>query len=189
VKNLSIFIFSLILIGTSIFLCWLFFDSLIKADPGISAAVIGAIGVMAAGIWSHYSTRRREINSRHFIEKKNAYMRLINLIFDLFKAIKNDTEITEKVLFERLFEFKQELMVWGDQAVIDALEIYELKSNELLNEKDPSASLLVVDDLLRAIRKDLGHNDSQLKRGSLVGMLLIAEDRKKIISSKNIKDT
>jgi hypothetical protein len=163
---------------------WLFVDSLLKADPGITAAVIGAIAVMVGGIWSHYSSRRREINSRHFIEKKNAYMRLVDLIFDLFKSVKGEGEVPESEMMNRLFDFKRELMVWGDGAVIDALSLYETRSADLAGQGDLSESLLVVDDLLRAIRRDLGHNDSGLKRGSLVGLLLISDDREKLLSKK-----
>ena len=163
---------------------WLFVDSLLRADPGIAAAVIGAVAVMVGGIWSHYSSRRREINSRHFIEKKNAYMRLVDLIFDLFKSIKGEGEVSESEMMTRLFDFKRELMVWGDRAVIDALSLYETRSAELVGQDNPLESLLVVDDLLRAIRRDLGHNDSGLKRGSLVGMLLISDDREKLLTKK-----
>jgi hypothetical protein len=169
------------------FSLWIFIQSLLEADPGITAAVIGVIAVMVGGIWSYYFTRCCEINSRYFIEKKNVYMRLIDLIFDMFKAIKKETELTETEMFERMFEFKREVMVWGDQAVINALETYERKSAALLNNENPSETLLVVDDLLRAIRKDLGHDDMQLKRGSLVGMLLIAKDREELLNRK-VKD-
>ncbi len=181
-------ILGLLLLCIIIFAGWLFIQSLLEADPGITAAVIGAIAVMIAGMWSHYSNRRREINSRHFIEKKNAYMHLITLIFDIMKATKEKVEFKEEIMLERLIEFKRELMVWGDQKVIEALHNFENKSATLSNDKESSATLLVVDDLLRAIRKDLGHNDSQLKEGSLVGMLLIAEEREKLISNKTIKD-
>lgn len=163
---------------------FVFVRSLLDADSGVSAAVIGAISVIGMGIWSHYSTRILEINSRHFIEKKTAYLGFINIIFDLFDAQGEGKKIKQETLIKQLMKFKQELMVWGDQAVIEALQIYEYKS--ALSPKDNNATeqLLIADDLLRAIRKDLGHNDSQLMRGSLIGMLLISEDRDKLISNK-----
>lgn len=180
-------IIGLFVFGVLGFFSWFFIQSLLEADPGIAAAVIGAMSVMVAGIWSHYSNRRREINSRHFIEKKNAYMHLINLIFDIFKSIKKDESITEDELLERMFDFKRELMVWGDKTVIEALDTYERNSIALLDEKNPSQTLLLVDDLLRSIRKDLGHNDSQLERGNLVRMLIVADEKDKVISDKTTK--
>lgn len=184
VLRIIVWILALVVIGLG---AWFFVRGLIEADPGISAAVIGAVTVIAAGIWSHYSSRRRDINSRHFIEKKNAYMHLIDLIFDLFESTKNDKEIPEKEIEKRLFKFKKELMVWGDQTVIEKLAEYENKMAEPKINSDPSEQLLTVDDLLRVIRSDLGHNDSELRRGSLVGMLLIANDREKLILQKFLK--
>lgn len=190
--NIFTILLGFLLLGAIGFSLWIFIRGLLEADPGISAAVIGVIGVLTAGIWSHYSARRREINSRHFIEKKNAYLHLINLIFDLFIASKKDSAITETQIQERLLEFKREFMVWGDQNVIEALAIYENKSTALLKQEhqpDTTEQLLIVDDLLRAIRKDLGHDDARLKRGSLVGMLLKAEERDTIISNKILKES
>lgn len=182
---------------------WLFIKSLLKADPNITASVIGAIAVVGAGIWSHYSTKRLEINSRHFIEKKNAYIQFIELIFEFFKEIKKEKNflpINKPPLHEnkdiqvKILNFKKELMVWGNHEVILALENFEShtnidNTNEILKEQASFSSLLIVDDLLRAIRKDLGHNDSPLKRGHLIGLLLIVQDREKILSYKNIKET
>lgn len=184
------------IIGLSVFcvlgfLAWTFVQSLMKAEPGITASVIGALAAVSVGIWTHYSTRRREINSRHFVEKKNAYRHLIDLIFDLFKAQKNSQALSESETLERMLEFKKEVMVWGDQDVIQALENYENKvtaseqnGKEQLSTDDPHQLLMIVDDLLMAIRKDLGHKDTQLKRGSLVGMLVIAADRDKLLTSE-----
>jgi hypothetical protein len=190
------------LLGAIGFAGWLFIQSLLEADPGITAAIIGAIAVVIAGMWSHYTTRRREINSRHFIEKKNAYMQFIEMMFEFIMEAKEEDDPSKKnkvpkheskEVMAKMLNFKKELLVWGNHEVISAMQNFEARAgidsaDEASKEKDSIHLFLVVDDLLRAIRKDLGHNDSQLKRGSLSGMLLIAEDREKVLSDKNIKE-
>lgn len=154
---------------------YVFFRSLLQADPEVSAAIIGVIGLLLAGVWAHRSTKILEINSRHFIEKKNAYMILINLIFDLLSDSRKEEKLSKEAMIQRMLEFKRELMVWGDQTVIKALQEYEDFS--LQDNKNPAQILLRVDNLLRSIRKDLGHDDSALPKGALVLMQVKAEDR------------
>jgi len=43
--------------------------------------------------------------------------------------------------------------------------------------KDARATMLRLDDILRAMRSDLGHDDSALPRGKLVSLILVAEER------------
>ncbi len=157
---------------------------MLDADPGITAAIIGFIGAFVLGVWTHRVTKMREINVRQFLDKKKAYMTFVDVIFDLVKAIRNKTDMPQKELIDRMFSFKKELLVWGDQDVIMAMENYEK-----LAAKKPSVSelLLIVDDLLRAIRRDLGHNDNKLERGKLVSMLIVAEDRDKLIFSPDLE--
>ena len=77
-----------------------------------------------------------------------------------------------------MLDFKKELMVWGNHEVLQAYRIYE----ESASDKSSSVDiLLTTDELLRAIRKDLGHDDSQLKSGELIAMLIIERDREKLI--------
>lgn len=162
-----------------ILLALIFVLNLVEADPGIAAAIIGVIGTTALAILTHAKTKEREINSRHFLEKKTAYMIFITLMFDLFKASKHNTEISDEEMLEKLFDFKRELMVWGDQNVIQQLEKYDDLAQGNYENKD---LLYSVDDLLRAIRKDLGHNDEKLERGKLVSMFLTPQGRKELLS-------
>jgi len=150
------------------------------ADPGITAAIIAGFVTVIGGIFSHHQIQKREIKARHFIEKKNAYMHFINLVFDVIKAIKNKSTIPMDKLEKVMLVFKRELIVWADQDVLQAYRKYEEGSS---NNSEPEDTLLIIEDLLRAIRKDLGHDDSQLNRGDLIGMLIVAEDRKKLLTT------
>ena len=161
-------------------LAWLFIKSLLAISPGITATIIGGTFTIISIVYKHYETRNREINARHFLEKKTSYMIFINLMFEVLSALKKKNEIEGGNLEENMLNFKKELIVWGNQEVFQAYLNYEKESSK--KEKN-NKILLEVDKLLRAIRKDLGHNDSQLKPGELVSIILTAEDREQFLES------
>jgi hypothetical protein len=182
----------ILLLGAIVFLFFVFSKNLLQTDPSISAAIIGVIGLLGAGIWSNYSTRNREINSRHFLEKKEAYLKFIDAMFNALQLEKSKDEPSKrdneknklKMLDQLLISFKKELIIWGSQDVIAAMQTFQ--DNSSLANKDTQDKhqdiLFIVDDLLRAMRKDLGHNDYCMKRGAICAMVLTAEDRRKLLS-------
>lgn len=170
----------LIIVTASLWMTYIFLSSLIKADPNVQASVITFIGAVIGVLYTQVHTQKREIKSRHFVEKKTAYLRLINFTFDFLENNRKGIENTDEKFLPQFMEFKKDLLVWGDQEVITSYYNFEDFSN-----KNPDAAredlLLLVDDLYRAMRKDLGHNDNKLPRGNLVSINIIAEDRQKLI--------
>ena len=71
--------------------------------------------------------------------------------------------------------FKKELIIWGGHEVIRSWNDFEIESEK--PNRDPNIILAAMEHVLRAIRKDLGHNDRQLKFGSLFGLLILAKDK------------
>ena len=68
--------------------------------------------------------------------------------------------------------------MWGGPEFIEAWNHYELKVDENLSSE---GHILEMEKVLRAVRKDLGHNDSTLEFGNLSALLLVAKDKKKYI--------
>ena len=162
----------------SIWMVWVFVKSLGKADDSIKAGLIGILGMLSVTLVVHYQTKKREINARHFADKRDGYMHLIDLIFELLFSIKENKHLSEKTMQEKMIKFKKSLLVWGGPETIEAWNQYELKANENL----PSVGLILeLENVLRAVRKDLGHNDSTLEFGSLSALFLVAKDKKNVI--------
>ncbi len=149
------------------------------ADPGITAAIIAALIAVAGGIFSHNQTQKREIKARHFTEKKKAYMLFTDLMFKIILSVKNGTQVAQKDLEKGMMAFKRELLIWGDQDVLQTCEKYEQIA---ANKPEPREILLATDELLRAMRKDLGHDDSQLKPFDLVSTCIVATDKEKLFA-------
>lgn len=164
-----------------------FIYALAQADIGVQSGVLALIGAVTAGLIAHRSAMKREIASRHFEKKREAYMGLVNLTFDIMMADKLGKKApSDQQLMSKIATFKKDLMVWADANVIKTWMEVEASNLEVLSEEDPAQSLFVWDKLLRAMRKDLGKDDSKLADGDLVALFLNAEgkaDLKKVRSA------
>ena len=154
-----------------------------KADAGFQSAILALIGTVAAGIFAHISAKRREAESRHFEAKRKGYMELINLMMDMVVSTKTNARgPSNKTLLKKMVEFKKVLLIWSDADVIKAWDRFERCAGNL---SDPEATFEIWDDLLRAMRKDLGKEDSRLAKGELLALILTAEDKHMATGSKN----
>ncbi|PCI40898.1 MAG: hypothetical protein COB46_05785 [Rhodospirillaceae bacterium] len=161
-------------------LFWLFVQNIQEADANIKVGLIGFLGMLSATLITHNQTKNREINARHFAEKREAYKLMFDLLFDLIESTKNDKKIPEKGLIKKMMEFKKALLIWGGQEIIHSWNDYEKKSEEAMSSEE---TLMQLESIFRAIRKDLGHDDNLLRDGSLVGLILKAEDKHMVLKN------
>ena len=155
-------------------LIWIFIDNVREADASIMVGLIGLLGMLTAALIAHYQTKKREINARLFDDKSKGYMHMIDLLFDFIIKGKKGEELTEEQTLEGMLKFKKALIVWGGPKVIEAWNSFEVNS---ASERTPHDMVREMEGILRAMRKDLGHDDSALKFGSLWGLMLVAEDK------------
>lgn len=74
-------------------------------------------------------------------------------------------------------EITQELVIWGSDDMLNAFYDFRNKSIENSYEKignsyNPYNTLFAVEDLLLAIRKDLGHKNKKVSRGRILGLFI-----------------
>ena len=62
-------------------------DNVRQADASIKAGLIGLFGMLSAALVTHYQAKKREINARHFADKREGYMHMIDLLFDLIMSM------------------------------------------------------------------------------------------------------
>ena len=175
--NILSFLFGCVLVALLGWIAWYFILAIQEADANVKAGIIGILGVLLAAILTNFFTRRREINARHFAEKRGAYGEIIDIVFDVISSTKSGKNLPDKALVNKMMVFKKRLMVWGGPEVIESWNEFEIESEGAGD--DPKKILTAMECVLRAIRKDLGHDDHQLKFGSLFGLLILAKDKKK----------
>lgn len=177
------FLLGAVLVGLLGGIVWYFILAIQEADANVKAGIIGILGVLLAAILTNFFTRRREINARHFLEKREAYGKIIDIVFDMIASTKSGKSIPDKTLVNKMLVFKKGLMVWGDPEVIELWNEFEIESERVRNDDDPRIILTAMEHVLRAIRKDLGHDDGRLKFGSLFGLIILGKDKKKFFEN------
>ena len=169
-KILAFFIITLIGL-----LIWLFYGYFVSSDANVKASLIGLGTVIVAAIITHTYSKKREIQARHFSEKSKAYEPIFNLIFDSIRMTKEGKEFTEDQMISKSLEIKKSLMIWGGQDVLQAWIKYEKEANN-----KHKTAIQNIDKVIRKIRKDIGHDDSLLKSGELLKLLVVSDDWDKL---------
>ena len=173
----------LAIVGIFGWIIWYFISNIQAADANVKAGIFGLFSLLLTAILTHFYTKRREINARHYSEKREAYRKIIDLVYDIAMSTKLEKNILEGILTSKMIEFKKELMIWGGSEVIETWNKFEMVSQE--SNGDSNEIVVVMEKFLRAIRKDLGHNDHLLKFGNLIGLMITSEDKKIILDAKN----
>ncbi len=172
-------------------LIWFIYANWAEFEPNTIATVFTGLVV----IIGYYQTKKREIEARHFTKKRKAYTDFITILSEVLKAEQRDTPITPEELLQAMYNFRREMIIWGGTDTINAFDNYisvseaeaeaeavavaeaeaEAVAEAELNTEtkpEPLATLIAMDNLLRAMRKELGHNDRTLDKGAVVGMFL-----------------
>lgn len=137
--------------------------SLVSAGTPI---VIALVSVMFAKLWEQHLQKQQDIRAK----KIPFYEGQIKFMLKMILSEKYGEKIPEQSDIERKFlDFTQELIVWGSPEVIQAWSDFKAYDWKNSNPKD---SLLRLEEFMLVIRKDLGNNNSILKKGDLVKLFI-----------------
>ncbi len=178
-KQRLILAFGFLLIGCAIYAGYTFVrylaNLLLSIDKQLATAIIAASGTFLAAVlvalYSQRRTKDREIAEAHRPQKIEVYKSFMETIAGLLKRTKdestdNSQEAFNKEFLEFFVAFTRDLIVWGSPGMIKAY--YKFRTNTTSD----ATVLLLMDDILREIRKDLGNSNWSLKRGELIRLFL-----------------
>lgn len=137
-------------------------------------------GLLPAIIFWRLQIRREKKEHHNWLLRNNkAY--LIDFVDNLAKTLhsKEKESEKEKKIFESLKSFTPALVVWGTPDMITAWN--ELGKNELKDANNNS--IRMAEQLLRMIRKELGHDDSGLRKGEVMSTFIKGDEKDAIIKA------
>lgn len=153
---------------------WAFVEA-VRAEP----AVVGSIGVAVVGVlgvvWQQRQSERARLREAHRDRMTPVYYELLGA----FKKISSsemsepDPEITE--LFMDLKA--RQLLLGASSEMVRAFNAWQARANELQQQGDSAGAVRAWEELLLAIRKDLGHEDSSLPQGELLRLFVTDYDK------------
>jgi hypothetical protein len=158
--------------GVFVAVRWVFFG-VVGLDEKMSAAIIAACTTVfvsvATVVYTQQKTKSREIDNSHRPQKMEIYKRFMEkAVVGLLKASKEkkfETPEFQNELEELFFSFTGDVIVWGSPAVIRAYTAFR-------NTGANPEVVLRIDDLMQAMRKDLGNSNWTLNRGDLIKLFI-----------------
>lgn len=174
-------IFSLLLIAVFVygFYAWMreVWEIFSSVDPKLGAGMIAASATVIVSVITVVFSKRQE----HKIDVQNqlrerkvpVYERIIEFIFLITFADKlGKKQPSEKEMIKFFANTTKDLVIWGSKDIVKAFGDFRDGLTKLPNNQDPAFILAVVEDLLFAIRKDLGHQHIGTKRGDILRLYI-----------------
>ena len=157
-----------------------------KSISAIIVAIIAGIVGFLTGILTHYWTKKREVQASLRLRQSEVYNEFMEkTIVKLMPEVKHDQfqQGIDEDLQDYMIGFVGELIVWGSSSVIHAYRRFQVVA--AVSVPNPRKLFSSLDNLLLEIRKDLGHNNKDLKQYDLYNLFLkgdidIAEEIRKL---------
>lgn len=136
-------------------------------DTPIATAIItasGAIFVSVISVLIAKSIENRKLIEKEIRDKKIPVYEEFFTFFFLFMAKK-----TEQTMEDFLVSFSAKFVVWGSDEVLKHWDNFKTSASQ---GQDQIQVLKAFEGLILTIRKDIGHNNTDLKEGILLRMLI-----------------
>ena len=152
-------------------------ETLSSLDPRVGTTVGVVVGATIAGLFTMRTKRIEEeaaLRERLREKKIPTLEQVVALIFDLqFAAKKGQQPPDEKETIKRMVNITQELVIWGSDDMLRQYRAFkEATLKQAAGTAHPMQTVYAVEDLLMAVRKDAGHKNKGLKRGSILRLFI-----------------
>jgi hypothetical protein len=176
-RILSMLVALALLLGVAALMIWVirsFFIYISAVSQQVGAALIaGTVTVLVATATvtiGRYYERKRELDALYRDKKTEIYDEFLKRFFEVFFSAGEKPEgESEKDLVPFLREFTRKLILWSGPEVIEAFVAWK----DYLAKGTPDAkSIFLTESFLFAIRKDLRHTNSGLRKGFFARLFL-----------------
>ena len=146
-------------------------------DSDVAAAIIAAsatifVSVLSIILGKIYETRAY-IQKEHREKKIPVYEDLIKFTFSSIMGTRTGAKPTESEILEFMSDFTQRIMVWGSDDVLAAwIKLRRAALNEEELKSNPVKLLLLYEQLILTIRRDLGHKNRNLDTGDVLALFV-----------------
>jgi hypothetical protein len=150
-------------------LAWAFIEA-VQADPAVVGAVATAVLGVVGVVWQQRQSEKARLREAHRDRMTPVYHELLKHVWQ--QAGRADQQPSDEVAeFMRDLKARQ-LMLGAPREMIQAFNRWEREAKAAQGESDGIALIFAWEELLRAMRRDLGHDDSGLARGELLRVFM-----------------
>ncbi len=140
-----------------------------KADAVvIVASITGGVSILGVVIAKIIEYKQ---NTKRFLYQKRetAYADFIELIYKIHTKAKKNEEYGDLEMQDDVATFSKKLTLWGSDAVIS--KWLEFRRNSVKNIT-PAENLFLIEDIIMAIRRDMGQSNNLLKKGDILSFFV-----------------
>lgn len=182
-KKLGTVLVAIVLVALSAIILWLAVRGLAHLFKHTSAndkpATITALGLIVVAVITYLfnrgADRRRVLEELTRKEKITLYETIVNYLMRLLVQGANVTAPDEQETQDFIASTTPKLITYGANPVVK-LWGHFIRSSPSFVEADPWDVMLVIEQLLKAIRKDVGHRSITLADGDLARLFLTDVD-------------
>jgi hypothetical protein len=149
---------------------WAFIEA-VQAEP----AVVGSVGVAVIGVagvvWQQRQTEQARLREAHRDRMSPVYDELLKVIWSKVGGTQTEEIDPEVEAFFRDLKARQ-LTLGASSAMVQAFNQWTELTKAAAEAGDNKAAIAAWEFLLRAIRSDLGHKDSDLPPGELLRLFI-----------------
>lgn len=185
-KRIFQFILSFLLLAGVVYLIYLGLTFLVKhledVDPKIIVAGIAGIITVSGYFITKYLERKQKVEQEIRDKKIPIYEEFIEFFFMILNQNRTGN-ISDKKMEEFIMKFNQKAIIWLSDESLSAYVSWRKKAiNASKSKEENIASILEFEKLLLSFRKDIGHDNKDLKEGVLLSVFV--NDLDKYISNE-----
>ncbi|HCE3021268.1 TPA: hypothetical protein NGR42_004771 [Vibrio parahaemolyticus] len=153
---------------------WGLFSSV---DAKLGASLVAASATVLVSVFTVVFSKRQEgkleVNNQLREKKIPIYEGIIEFIFLITFADKlGKKQPSEKEMIQFFTDTTRDLVIWGSKEMVDAFGDFRDRITNIPTENDTEHLMATVEDLLLAVRKDLGHTHKNFKRGDILRLYI-----------------
>lgn len=147
---------------------WAFIEA-VRAEPAVVGSVATAVVGLFGVLWQQRRSEEARLREAHRNRMTPVYDDLLKMFLDNLGSgggIDAEAEDFMKDLKGR------QLLLGASTEMIRAFNDWQRSTVTAQADGNPMSAIFAWEDLLRAIRRDLGHNDADLQRGELLRVFI-----------------
>ena len=157
----------------------LFWSSFNQLNPTVAAGILAAVTTVivsvASVLVSKHLEQRNNVLTELRVKKAPVYEELLEFIFRILNGEKMGlAALSETEIAAKYSGITQRLIVWGSDDTVKAMNKFRRYSLNMSadNKASTAITMLSVEELFLAIRKDLGHSNKGLTPGTILGIFI-----------------
>jgi hypothetical protein len=176
VKRIASFALGLVMLGGIgwglVVLVQSIWRALIEVNPTVAAAILAGATTIVVSVASvlvaKHLEQRNNIRKELRDKKAPVYEELIEFVFLILYSEKMKLPaMSEAEIVAKFGGITRKLIIWGSDDVVHALYKFRRFSN--LEDKSSALTIMAVEEMFLAIRRDLGHANKNLGPGKILG--------------------